>query len=156
MNPNLHSQQVPVEVLDQAKKMVDELMKLLTPYLISLTDADRQALPKMGSKTLSFVTKSQEYATQNPSLLPSFVSKAEFDTDVADAVNLTGFKAQVDQLASLIDDTVMIAGSEAYTAALAFYNNAKLASKQNVPGAKVIADELAARFAMRAKKLETT
>ncbi|MFT3739535.1 MAG: hypothetical protein QM786_12315 [Breznakibacter sp.] len=153
MNGNLHSQQVPAEVLEQAKVLIEQISTLLSPYLVALSNEDRKSIPKMGEKTLAFVTKAKEYAGQYPDLLPTFVNKAEFDTDVADATNLVGLKARIDQLASLVDDTVMVAGSEGYIAALAFYNNVKLASKQNVPGAKVINDELAQRFTVRTRKV---
>jgi hypothetical protein len=153
MNGNLHVQQVPVEVLAQAKSLVEQLTALLSPYMVSLSSTDRQTIPKMGEKTLSFVTKAQEFAGQYPGLMPTFVNKADFDSDVADATNLIGLKSQIDQVASLVDDTVMVAGSEAYIAALAFYNNVKLAAKQNVPGAKVINDDLAARFIYKPRKI---
>jgi len=41
-----------------------------------------------------------------------------------EAVNtLTQYLRRVEELRDLIDDTVMLAGSEAYVAALAFYNS---------------------------------
>jgi hypothetical protein len=43
-------------------------------------------------------------------------------------------------------DTQMLAGSEAYTAALAYYNSVKQAAKMNVPNAKTIQEELGKRF----------
>lgn len=152
MNGNLHAQQVPTDVLAQAKTLLEQLATLLSPYMVALSASDRQTIPKMGEKTLSFVVKAQEYAGQHPNLLPPFMSKAEFDVDVADATNLAGLKVQIDQLASAVDDTVMVAGSEAYSAALAFYNSVKLATRQNVPGAKVLNDELALRFSYRNRK----
>ena len=45
-----------------------------------------------------------------------------------------------------ISDTQMTAGSEAYQAALVFYNSAKVASSQGVPGAKAVFEELKRRF----------
>ncbi|MDR1063958.1 MAG: hypothetical protein LBL48_08535 [Azoarcus sp.] len=42
--------------------------------------------------------------------------------------------------------SVFLAGSEAYEYALAIYNSAKDAAARNVPGAKVAAQELKARF----------
>jgi hypothetical protein len=40
----------------------------------------------------------------------------------------------------------MVAGSEAYQAALIFYNSVKMAVRQDVPGAKAIHEELMKRF----------
>ncbi|PZX15919.1 hypothetical protein LX69_02113 [Breznakibacter xylanolyticus] len=156
MNPNLHAQQIPAQTLTEVQRKLTEVTTLLRPYMASLTVADRQVLPKMGEKTLAFVTKAREYAGQQPELLPAYINKADFDIDVADAVNLIALKSQIDQMASLIDDTMLLAGSEAYTASLAFYNSVKQAARQNVPGAKVIHDDLSARFATRSRKVEST
>ena len=40
----------------------------------------------------------------------------------------------------------MQAGHEAYESALAFYNAVKVAARNNVPGAKVIYEDLSQRF----------
>jgi hypothetical protein len=50
------------------------------------------------------------------------------------------------QLKENIDDTELIAGSEAYQEALMFYNNVKLSAGQDVPGAKAVYEELKKRF----------
>jgi hypothetical protein len=49
-------------------------------------------------------------------------------------------------------DTQMLAGSDAYTAALAYYNSVKQAAKMNVPNAKTIQEELGKRFERGAYK----
>ena len=50
------------------------------------------------------------------------------------------------QLEEGISGTEMSAGSEAYQAALVFYHSVKLAAVQDVPGAKVVYEELKTRF----------
>jgi hypothetical protein len=40
----------------------------------------------------------------------------------------------------------MVAGSEAYHAALAFYHNVQATAKDDIPGAKVIFEDLKTRF----------
>jgi hypothetical protein len=40
----------------------------------------------------------------------------------------------------------MTAGSEAYQAALIFYNSVKIAASQGIPGAKAVYEELKKRF----------
>lgn len=46
----------------------------------------------------------------------------------------------------MLDDTMMLAGSEAYVAALAFYNAVKGVGRANVPGAALIYEDLRGRF----------
>jgi len=48
----------------------------------------------------------------------------------------------------------MVAGSEAYNAALVFYNSAKGASRVNVPGSEAVYNDLQQRFAVKTKKAE--
>ncbi|MDR1115550.1 MAG: hypothetical protein LBL33_05285, partial [Tannerella sp.] len=50
------------------------------------------------------------------------------------------------QLHEYTDDTAMTSGSEAYQAALIFYNSVKMAARQDVPGAKAVYEELRKRF----------
>ncbi|WP_339923198.1 hypothetical protein [uncultured Cyclobacterium sp.] len=44
----------------------------------------------------------------------------------------------IQQVESSLNDTVMVAGSEAYLGALSYYNSVKYATKLNVAGAKII------------------
>lgn len=143
---NLHNQSIPKEVLDQATAKLNEVANLLKPYVITLTTDQRHSMLKRGDKSSAFVSKAFEYARQNPEFVPAFVDVAEFAIDVADSDNLIGIVSQAAQLLNNLDDTTMVAGSEAYYAALAYYNNVKLAVGQNVPGAKAICEELQKRF----------
>jgi hypothetical protein len=46
----------------------------------------------------------------------------------------------------------MVAGSEAYDAALIFYNSMKGASRVNVPGSQAVYNDLQQRFAVKPQK----
>jgi hypothetical protein len=100
----------------------------------------------MGDKSLAFVEKAHDYAQDNPNLVPSFLDMAAFDVDFADAHGLWSILTLIKQLQEVLEDTVMVAGSEAYHGALAFYHNTQAAAKQDVPGAKAIYEDLKTRF----------
>jgi hypothetical protein len=51
-----------------------------------------------------------------------------------------------------MEDTLMLAGSDCYVASLSIYSSAKLAAKNNVPGATAIVQDLVQRFPRRTKK----
>ena len=146
MKANKHSQSIPADKLEQARTKISEAADLLKPYLIALTPAEKQEIPKMGPKTLNFVEKSHEYAHENPSLVPNYLDMAEFDIDFADAHGLWALHNRIVQLQEAIGDTQMTAGSEAYQAALVFYNSAKVAASQGIHGAKAVYEELKKRF----------
>jgi hypothetical protein len=152
---NRHVTSIPPEVLEQAQANIDATIELLAPYLLALTPEERHNLPKMGNKTLSFVEKAQDYARHYPQLCPSYLNMAEFDTDVTDATGLRTVHISAKQLSDTIDDTVMVAGSEAFQAALVFYNAVKAAAAQEIPGAKEIYADLKVYFSKTRRKTET-
>jgi hypothetical protein len=143
---NLNFQLIPAEVLEEASVKLNEVNQLLQPYLISLTVDQRVKMSKMGDKTYSFVVKSLEYAKQTPNLVPSYVDMEGFFIDLQNVNACKQVSIPVANLSSMLDDTMMQAGHEAYESALAFYNAVKIAAKNNVPGAKVIYDDLSQRF----------
>lgn len=121
------------------------------PFMINLTAEERQALPKLGDKSLSFVNKSFEYAKQNPKVVPSFLDLKEFEKDVLAVTQLKKILIPLKQLFEKVDDTNLQAGSEAYTAALIFYNAIKGAARAGEPGMKTVYDDLSVRFPGRGK-----
>jgi GrpB-like predicted nucleotidyltransferase (UPF0157 family) len=137
---------IPPNVLAQVQEYIDAAGALLAPYLLPLTPAKRQSLPKMGDKTLSFVEKALNYAHHYPQLCPSYLKVGMFNVDMTDATGLRTVHISAKQLSDSIDDTVMTAGSEAYQAALVFYNAVKSAAAQNIPGAKEVYSDLKTRF----------
>jgi hypothetical protein len=149
---NKHVIPIPSDVLKQAQAHISAALSDLAPYLLPLTPDERHDLPKMGNKTLSFVEKALDYAHQYPTLCPSYLNLDEFDIDMTDATGLRRVHITARQLADGIDDTVMIAGSEAYQAALVFYNAVKAAAAQDIPGAKEVYNDLKARFPSTKRK----
>ena len=100
----------------------------------------------MADKTVAFVTKTTEYATNNASFVPTFVDLAELKQDTAGMAALAPLRQQFDQLGLDTDSTVMVAGSEAYGNALTVYGNIKFLAKNKQPGAQAAYDELNVRF----------
>lgn len=116
-------------------------------FLINLTPQERQALPKMGSATQSFVSKALEIAGNNPQFVPPYVDVPAMRKDYDLAMRLQGIEMQLASLLEKVSDTNLAAGSEAYVTGLTIYNSIKAAAKVNVPGAKALATELSERFA---------
>jgi hypothetical protein len=114
--------------------------------ILNLTAEERRTMLKMGDKTLAFVKKALEYAAQNPGLVPSFMDLPEAKKDYDLAAALYGIFQQLNTLTTAVEDTGMVAGSEAYEAALVFYHSVKGASRSNVPGSQAIYDDLSQRF----------
>ncbi len=151
---NIHIQSIPQEILEQASSKANEMLAILKPFMITLTPVERADMLKMGDKSTSFVLKALEYSRTNPEFAPGYMVMSEFEVDVNDSQNLIPVLNVVSQLYNAIDDTKMVAGSEAYQSALLYYNGVQRAMDLNVPGAKAIYEELKIRFPSRAKKKE--
>ena len=120
--------------------------KLVAVLLFNLSADERQALPKMGDKSLSFTGKAFEYAKQNPALVPSFLDIIEADKDYVLASDLFKIYQELLTLTVSIEDAIMVSGSEAYDATKIFYASVKGAARSNIAGANAIADDLKDRY----------
>ncbi len=120
--------------------------KLVAVLLFNLSADERQALPKMSDKSLSFTGKAFEYAKQNPALVPSFLDVIEADKDYVLASDLFKIYQELLTLTVSIEDAIMVSGSEAFDAAKIFYAAAKGAARSNIAGTNAIADDLKDRY----------
>ena len=137
---------IPDEAITQVKQKLAEITTIFKPYLIALTPAERQAIPKMSDKTVPFVEKTLDYCTSAPQFAPSFMDREALAADMKVVNQLIPVFRIVKQLSDGLDDTSMEAGAESYVNALAYYNSVKLAAKNDVPGAKAIYEDLSKRF----------
>lgn len=144
--PNRINASIPPAIIADALAKLKDVAKLLEPFLESLTVEERKTIPKMSDKTVAFVTKTDAYTDTNPEFAPAYMEIPEFKNDIKLVTDLKDLLDIVNQLASNIDDTSMLAGSEAYIAALLYYNSVKGAVKAGQPSAKPIYEDLAKRF----------
>jgi hypothetical protein len=156
MKNDKHTVAIPETVITQIHNQIAAIIQQLQPYAIALTPHERQTMLKMGDKSLAFVEKARDYATDNPTLAPSYLDMTAFDVDFADAHGLWRIATLIKQLDEAVEDTIMAAGSEAFHAALAFYHNVQAAAKDDVPGAKAIFEDLKTRFPGGKRRGETT
>lgn len=137
---------IPEAVLKKALDYFQQGAEELRPYLHALTPEERSAMLKMADKTVAFVQKAYDYARNNPSFVPGFLDLEEFASDSAALTGLTPIHQLLEGLALDSDSTMMLAGSDAYAAALVLYNNIKFLAKNKQPGAQAAYDDLAQRF----------
>jgi hypothetical protein len=118
----------------------------LMPHLKTLTPQERVELPKMGDKTVSFVTKALEYGQTHKDLVPAYLDLPALAVDVKAVQQLRNLSQMLTPINDALDDSLMLSGSEAYQGALVFYSNVKSAAKVHVPKAQTVYDDLSARF----------
>lgn len=122
------------------------LMNKLNPHLKTLNAKERRTLPKMGDGTEPFVEKTIDYAKSNPQFLPPYVQVDDIEVDFTAVQVLNNYIRPLRQVLDALEDTTMLAGSEAYVAALSYYNSVKLGQRMNMPGAESIYEDLRTRF----------
>jgi len=150
---NQISTTISAEVLaDITGKLTDVSASLADVLLFNLTADERRAMRTLGDKTLAFVQKTLEYAENYPALLPNYLDLPEAKKDYALSRDVYTILQQVNTLQRALEDVMMVAGSEAYDAALIYYNSIKAASRGNVPGSEAIYNDLQQRFAVKPKK----
>jgi hypothetical protein len=126
------------------------LKNTLLLKLKELKPEEKKKYPLMGDKSVAFVQKALEYCNANPELTPKFFDAEEFSRDFKAVETMRGFRAPLEQIVNQLMDTMCLAGSDSYSAALMFYNSVKIARKANVPKSQSIHDELAKKFPGRA------
>ncbi len=152
---NRISFQITADQLQTSHTAVQTLMETLVPLLCNVDSEERRALPKMGAKTIDFVSKTLSYTRANPQFQPPFIDVDEFAIDLAAVGVLRDLLQPLTQIVDMLSDTLLLSGSEALMAALACYTSFKGAAKSNAPGAATIVQDLAARFAARSSKSTT-
>ncbi len=150
---NLISTEIPAQnmadILNQLTAVNNSLAGIL---IFNLTGQDRKELYKLGDKSQAFVEKSLEYASTNPTLVPTYLDLPEGRKDLKLFQDLSTILKQVSTLQRAVEDTMMVAGSEAYDAALVFYASVRGASRVNVPGSEAIFEDLQKRYIAKSKK----
>ena len=151
-NGNRISLNLPDEVVAGVKQHFADAADMVSSSLINLSPEESKALPKLGDKSYSFVTKALEYMKVPGTPMPPYVNGEELANDLKAYDTLRQILQTVVPLVDQLNDTMALSGSEAYVAALSFYNYIKGAAKSNVPGAQTIYDDLSARFQGRPAK----
>jgi lantibiotic modifying enzyme len=120
------------------------------PFLIDLVGKEHASYAKIGDKSRAFVVKALEVASHNSEFLPRSFDVEEMRKDMALYDDLSGLMMTLMQLQDLVNDTCLVVGSEAYTAALTVYTYAKK-SGQNSNGVAPLVDEMGQLFRRKRK-----
>lgn len=147
---------IPEETIATVLENLQECKNLLQPYLQALTAEERQSIFKMGDKTVATVLKTKDYVATNPQFVPSYMNAAEFVADANVVNQLSPIANLATQLTRNVEDTVMLAGSEALQQALLYYGQVKEAASKGVPSAEPIYNDLKQRFAKKPRNVQTT
>ncbi|AGG88277.1 MULTISPECIES: hypothetical protein [Rhodanobacter] len=120
--------------------------RAVLPFLVTLSAQERQALPRLGPKSVGFDEKCVTYMTNRAQFVPGFVDLAEVQKDRALRSQLLRFAAELQTLAASVDDTLQLVASEVWMADLAYYQSVREAAHRGRDGAQDVYDDLRQRF----------
>ncbi|MCP4181692.1 MAG: hypothetical protein GY756_28330 [bacterium] len=152
MDKNLISFEIPQAQLDEIFSWINSLKSSLSEHLVTLEKKDRLRIVKMHDQNASFIEKSLESMKQNEELTPKFIDVTEMEKDLNAVKILRRMLEPLNQLVSDMEDSITLAGSEALTAALAYYQSLKVNVRMNVSGAETSFEELKKQFAKHGVK----
>lgn len=146
---NLQNNRISAE-LDQAtidgiRASLDSIEAAL-PFLLGLTISERRFLPKISQSNKLFVADALQAAQDNSHFLPAYIDIAEMAKDFRLYNQLDELILRFNQILEKMSDTQMLAGSESYKTALAFYQMIQFAAQAGLPGADTLNDMLKTRF----------
>jgi len=150
--PNNISVVVDDATLAEVMQAIEVLRTKLVPLLKTLSDQDRRELPKLGDRTMPFVQKSFDYTGIHPDLVPPYLDRDAFRIDLEALKLLQTIERELEPVMTALADSIMLVGSEAYQAALLFYNNLKMAIKVNLGSSSAVYADLSSRFPGAAAK----
>lgn len=117
------------------------------PFLTGLTTEERIALPAINVNNKAFTEDAINAAVNNTSLIPSYVNVPNMQNDLTLFTQLDEIILLTKQLLERLEDTQLLAGSEAFVSSLAIYKLIGSAADAGVPGADAIYNQLKQRFA---------
>lgn len=116
------------------------------PFLLGLTVEERISLPKINVVNKVFTEDAINAIVNNAEMLPNYLNVVNMQTDMQLFAQLDELTGLVRQLLEKLEDTQILAGSEAYVSALTGYRLFGAAAEAGIPGSDAIYDALKARF----------
>jgi hypothetical protein len=150
--PNQIEVRIPDADVEDIKAAIGTLRSKLLPHLKTLNAKERQKLPKMGDGTVAFVQKAYEYGQGHGKFVPAFLDMDAFSRDLSAIQDMNDFARGLSPICAALEDSLLLAGSEAYQGSLMFYQSVKNAMRAKDPDAKLIANDLAERFKLSKRK----
>ena len=116
-------------------------------FLTIFFEIVRKTLNAIDVNNKAFTEDAINAGVNNAALVPAYISVPNMKSDLTLFAQLDELSGIANQLCERIEDTKMLAGSEAYGSALALYKIFGSAADAGVPGADSIVEQLKQRFA---------
>lgn len=122
--PNLISTTIPNKDIKEIIDAINFINNKL-PDLVTLDSNELASLPKTGKSTINFVLENLNEAEKNATLIPEDVDIDEIKKDVKLIHSIYKILGPLKKLEKKLEDSVLLAGAEAYLPSIAIYNAMK-------------------------------
>jgi len=147
--PNLNSNRIDATLtaasIQEAKNELHSFEDLL-PFLTGLTPQERMTLPKINVSNKIFVEDSLMHIQNTPGVLPPYVDVVKLKNDLVLYTQMDELLSVARRIVEKLEDTMMLAGSEAFVMSLVAYRLFAAAAVAGVPGADTAYNHLQQRF----------
>lgn len=126
MSQNVISAHLSQVQMNDILAVIDDLKQKMD-CLIDLDTEQRKGLLVMGDRSKAFVDRALEVAKNHSDILPRRFDLDEYERDVKLAANLARIQDTLLPFMNMLDDSVLAAGSDAYSQSLEVYAYAKAA-----------------------------
>jgi len=151
---NLISINIQEEDANAISQAIGLIMEKLLPVLKTISPEEIRQLYKMGDKSMAFVVKAHEHCLSNPELIPQYVDINEFTLDIRAYEQLRQYYGPITQIHDMIYHSMLLAGTDAFANARAFYKSMRIGKSVNMPKAGSIYEDLSGRYPRRKKQKE--
>jgi hypothetical protein len=143
-NNRIDTVMTPTQVTD-VKNAITTINTAIS-FSVSLTTDERASLPKISVANKSFTEDAINAIANNGTLFPAYLNVAQMQNDLELYRQLDELSTMLRQTLERIEDTRILAGSEAYVAALSVYKLVGAAASAGVQGTDTIYEQLRERF----------
>lgn len=140
------------EEIAKVKKAIQDIASVLEGKVQSLTPKERQTFGRVKYEKEVWIDKVKSHMDANPTKIPIYVDKAEFDKDYTAHKQLNELITLLQQQLDQMMDTNLLLGYDLDSGALVFYRAIKFASENNDPGAISIYTDLKQQYPTTKKK----
>jgi len=142
------------EEVAQIDQSLTAIEAVLAGKVIALQPEERTQYGRVAESTQVWISKISDYMSSRPELVPAYINVAEFGKDLAARNAIMPRIARLNAVVNGLEDTAILLGTDLYNSAIAYYRNIKLLSQQNVPGAKLIYEDLQQKFPGKPKAVK--
>ena len=143
-NNRIDTVMTPTQVTD-VKNAITAINAAIN-FSVSLTAEERMTLPKISVANKSFTEDAINALDNNAAIFPAYLNVGQMQNDLKLYQQLDEIAIMLRQTLERIEDTRILAGSEAYVAALTVYKIVGAAAKAGIEGSETIYEQLRERF----------